>query len=227
VSLLLLPVLAMLAAIVDWFGVGMRRPWLEYLGKPLAMALLIIWFIMGAGAGSAFSVPPVWFLVALIFSLAGDIFLMLPSGSFLAGLVMFLLAHLGYIAAFAWGRGRLVPMEWLAAAAVGVLLASLLPPIRAGLRRSGKPNLMAPVAIYAVVLGTMLWFSIGMLLHPSWLAEGAPGIAFGGLAFFASDVTLVWNRFVAPLPGRRVTTHILYHIAQLALTAGVLVALWS
>jgi uncharacterized membrane protein YhhN len=225
--LVVLPALALLAAIIDWIGVGARRPWLEYVGKPLTMVFLISWLMLGAGAGNPFGVPTVLVLAALLFSLAGDILLMLPSGSFSAGLVLFLLAHLSFIAAFGWDRGRLAPGEWLVAAGIATLLALLLPPVRAGLRRSGRPNLVIPVAIYAVVLGAMLWSSVGTLLHPSWLAAGAVWIAFGGLAFFASDVSLVWDRFVAPLPGRRVTTHVLYHVAQLALTYGVLAALWS
>jgi uncharacterized membrane protein YhhN len=211
--LVVLPALAVLAAVIDWIGVGARRPWLEYVGKPLTMVFLIAWLIFGAGAGTAFSIPTVLALAALLFSLAGDVLLMLPSGSF--------------IAAFTWDRGRLSPGEWLVAAGIAILLALLLPPVRAGLRRSGRPKLVIPVAIYAAVLGGMLWASVGTLLHPSWLVAGAAWIAFGGLAFFASDVSLVWNRFVAPLPGRRVTTHILYHIAQLALTGGVLAALQS
>ena len=226
-KLLVFPALAMLAAVIDWIGVGARRPWLEYFGKPLTVVLLIAWLILGAGAGTAFALPTLLFLAALVFSLAGDILLMLPAGRFLAGLVLFLLAHLSYIASFSWNRGHLAPSEWLVAAGIAVLLALLLPPVRAGLRRSGRPGLVVPVAVYAAVLGVMLWTSVGVPLHSSWLAEGAAWIAFGGAAFFASDVSLVWDRFVAPLPGRRVTTHVLYHLAQLALTGGVLTALWS
>jgi uncharacterized membrane protein YhhN len=225
--LVVLPALTVLAAVIDWIGVGTRHPWLEYTGKPLTMVFLIAWLILGAGAGDAFTLPTVLILAALLLSLAGDILLMLPSGSFSAGLVLFLLAHLSFIAAFTWGRERLVPGEWLVAACIAILLALLLPPVRAGLRRSGRPNLVIPVAIYAVVLGAMLWSSVDTLLHPSWLAAGAAWLAFGGLAFFASDVSLVWDRYVAPLPGRRVTTHVLYHVAQFALTFGVLAALWS
>jgi len=221
--LAVLPALAIVAAVIDWIGVGTRRPWLEYTGKPLTMAFLIAWLILGAGTSVAFSLPTVLVLAALCFSLLGDILLMLPSGQFLTGLVLFLLAHLGYIAAFSWHRGRLSVTEWLVAAGIAVLLTLLLPPISAGLRRSGHPIYLAPVAIYSIVLGGMLWASLATLLHASWLAAGAAWIAFGGAAFFASDLSLVWDRFVTPLAGRRVTTHILYHIAQLALTGGVLV----
>ena len=43
-------------------------------------------------------------LAGLVFSLAGDVFLMLPSDQFMAGLVSFLIAHLFYIAAFTAGK---------------------------------------------------------------------------------------------------------------------------
>jgi len=220
-----LPALAIVAAVIDWIGVGTRRLWFEYIGKPLTMAFLITWLILGAGPSVAFSLPTVLVLAALFLSLLGDILLMLPSGQFLTGLVLFLLAHLGYLAALAWDRGHLSVTEWLAAAGIAVLLTVLLPPIRAGLRRSGHPSYLAPVAIYSIVLGGMLWASLSTLLHASWLTAGAAWIAFGGAAFFASDLSLVWDRFVSPLPGRRVTTHILYHLAQLALTGGVLAGL--
>ncbi len=218
------PAFAALSAFVDWIGVATRRPRLEYVAKPLAILLLIAWLLFGTGVDRALSLPTLLVLAALLFSLAGDILLMLPEARFLPGLVLFLLAHLSYVLAFTWDRPRLAPAEWLLGAAVVFVLACLLPPIRAGLRRSGRPELVGPVAAYAFVLGAMLWASVGTLLRPSWLAAGAPWIALGGLAFFASDVTLVWDRFVAPLPGRRVTTHALYHVAQLALTGGVLCA---
>jgi uncharacterized membrane protein YhhN len=220
-----LPVLAVVAAVIDWIGVGTRRPWLEYVGKPLTVVFLIAWLAAGAGLRVTLAIPTALVLAALCFSLLGDILLMLPSGKFLVGLVLFLIAHVCYVAAFTWHRGRLSGGEWLAAACIAILLALLLPSVHSGLRRSERPGLVLPVAVYAVVLGSMLWSALVVPLHGSWLAPGAVWIALGGVAFFASDLSLVWDRFVAPLPGRRVTTHVLYHLAQLALTGGVLAAL--
>jgi uncharacterized membrane protein YhhN len=221
------PAFAALSAIVDWIGVATRRPHLEYVAKPLTILLLIAWLLFCLGVQTALGLPMVLVLAALLFSHAGDILLMLPAARFLPGLALFLLAHLSYVLAFTWERPRLAPAEWLLGAAIAFVLACLLPPVRAGLRRSGRPELVGPVAAYALVLGAMLWASVGTLLRPSWLAAGATWIALGGLAFFASDVSLVWDRFIAPLPGRRVTTHALYHVAQLALTGGVLSAVSS
>jgi uncharacterized membrane protein YhhN len=218
------PAIAGLSAVADWIGVATRRPRLEYVAKPLTLLLLIGWLLLGTGVETALTLPTLLVLAALLLSLAGDILLMLPAARFLPGLVLFLLAHLSYVLAFSWGRQRLVLGEWLLGAAIALVLACLLPPVRGGLLRSGRPGLVGPVTAYALVLGAMLWASAGTLLRPSWLAAGAVWLALGGLAFFASDVSLVWDRFVAPLPGRRVTTHALYHLAQLALTGGVLSA---
>jgi uncharacterized membrane protein YhhN len=218
------PGLTALSAVADWIGVATSRPRLEYVAKPLTISLLIAWLLSGIGVESVLALPTLLVLVALSFSLAGDILLMLPDARFLPGLVLFLLAHLSYIFAFGWDRSRLTPGEWLLGGAIAFLVALMLPSVRAGLRRSGHPGLVGPVAVYAIVLGAMLWGSVGTLLRSSWLSAGAAWIALGGLAFFASDVSLVWDRFVAPLPGRRVTTHVLYHLAQLALTGGVLSA---
>lgn len=213
------------SAIIDWIGVAFRRSWIEYAAKPAAIIFLILWILMALPAPAVWTLPGAVILAALALSLIGDILLMLPSGRFLAGLVIFLLAHVSYILAFNWARSAPVAGEALTAAAVLAILAVLMPPVRAGLRRAGHPGLVTPVALYAGVLGVMLWSSVGTLLRPSWLAAGAGWIAAGGLAFFASDVSLIFDRFVRPLPGRRVTTHILYHLAQVALTTGAILSL--
>jgi uncharacterized membrane protein YhhN len=213
------------SAILDWIGVATRRARIEYAAKPAAILFLIVWIVLALPPATTWSLPCALVFAGLALSLLGDILLMLPSAQFIAGLVVFLLAHLVYILAFNWGRVLPGAAEGLVAAGIAVVLVLIMPPVRAGLRRAGRAALVVPVAAYAVTLGGMLWSALGTLLHPSWLAHGAAWIAIGGLAFFASDVSLVWDRFVGPIPGRRVTTHALYHAAQLALTGGVVVSL--
>jgi uncharacterized membrane protein YhhN len=76
---------------------GPRLSWLGYVFKPLTLVLIL---------GLALTAPPSrppryrWGIVAgLVFSLAGDVLLMLPSNRFLAGLLSFLAAHVCYLAA--------------------------------------------------------------------------------------------------------------------------------
>ena len=79
--------------------------WQLYLFKPLTMVILIASLLPSAGLFAAWQ----WLIVlGLVFSLAGDVFLMLPSDKFIAGLASFLVAHLCYIGAFYphYGRGR-------------------------------------------------------------------------------------------------------------------------
>src|SRR5512147_2406717 len=72
--------------------------WQVYLFKPLTTTLLFgLAAALPPAHGSAYRLA---ILVGLVFSLAGDVFLMLPRDRFLAGLASFLAAHLAYIAAF-------------------------------------------------------------------------------------------------------------------------------
>jgi uncharacterized membrane protein YhhN len=71
------------------------RGWknLEYFAKPATMVALLAFVILNGGLSGGM----IWFAIGLLFSLAGDVFLMLPKEQFIAGLVSFLLAHIAYI----------------------------------------------------------------------------------------------------------------------------------
>ena len=68
-----------------------------YIFKPLTMVFILLIAIFGQA-----TLPLYRYMIiaGLVFSLAGDVFLMLPSDRFVAGLVAFLIAHLFYIVAF-------------------------------------------------------------------------------------------------------------------------------
>src|SRR5512136_1237152 len=72
--------------------------WCVYVFKPLTTILIILTACM---ADVSFSLPYQRFILSgLLFSLAGDVFLMLPEDRFIPGLVSFLIAHVFYITAF-------------------------------------------------------------------------------------------------------------------------------
>ena len=97
-----------------------------YLFKPLTMVLILLIAIQ-AGQPDA-SRYKYAIIAGLICSLAGDVFLMLPSDRFVDGLVSFLIAHLFYIAAFTAGAGFAFSWRLLPCAIYGIVIFSVLAP---------------------------------------------------------------------------------------------------
>lgn len=211
--------LGLLVAALDWFALARRIKWLEYLAKPGTMLVLILWLWLATG----FQGLTLWFAVGLFFSLAGDVFLMLPEERFIPGLVAFLLAHVAYIIGF-----NQVPPP-INLASLLVLLIVALPAvqvfrrIRAGLVRQGKERLQLPVLLYSLVISLMLVSALLTLVQPDELWPPGPALlaSAGALLFFLSDTLLAWNKFVASLPGGRALVHATYHLGQYALTVAV------
>ncbi len=83
----------------DWWSRARKIQWLEYVCKPATLVALIAAAIVldpAAGAGARRD----WFVAALVFSLLGDVLLMLPADRFVAGLAAFLAAHVCYLVGF-------------------------------------------------------------------------------------------------------------------------------
>ena len=169
--------------------------WLHYLCKPLT-TILILAVAMGASA----PVSPRYRLlvgIGLVFSLAGDVFLMLPGDWFVFGLAAFLLAHLCYVVAFAPGSsGQAKLVACLAYAAVAAAnLIGLLPRVPA--------ELHVPVLAYVAVLMLMgaLAAARGWSLRgDARLGASARLAAIGGALFVFSDSVLAWDRFGGGIP---------------------------
>jgi uncharacterized membrane protein YhhN len=148
-----------------------------------------------------------WFVAALVLSLAGDVFLMLPQDRFVPGLASFLLAHVAYTVGFDLHAGSGTA---LLVAAVGVVLvATVLGSwIVRALARGDHAALLGPVVAYMVVISAML---TSALAAGPWLG-GA-----GAASFFASDALIAWDRFVAPRPWMPLAIIVTYHLGQAAL----------
>jgi uncharacterized membrane protein YhhN len=176
--------LAVIAAASDWVGVGERWKSVEYLTKPLAMVALI-----GVALALHAEVPGrrPWIVAALLLSLLGDVFLMVPRDLFVAGLGSFLLAHLAYIVAFridGGSAGALAVSAVVVAVAVGVVGRKVI----AGARTS-EPAVTVPVVIYIAVIAAMVACA---------LATGNVLFGVGAVLFMTSDSLIAWNRFRAP-----------------------------
>jgi uncharacterized membrane protein YhhN len=173
-------------ALADWFAVATGDRFLEYIAKPSVMVFL---FGVALTVDSPSLAAQRWFAVALAFSLAGDVFLMLRGDHFVAGLASFLLAHLGYVV----GLLQLDlsgPFLIVGLVVAAVLVGGIGTKIIGAVRRSGNDSLVVPVGVYMLAIAAMVTAAF---------ATADPRAIVGALLFCASDAMLGWDRF-APRP---------------------------
>jgi len=201
-------------ALGDWVACS-RDPssaaWqrIEYVCKPATLiALIVAAATLDPAAGA--DARQRWFVAALVFSLVGDVLLMLPSDQFVGGLSAFFAAHCCYVAGF-WSQGpALVPFlvaVVITAVVIGILGRRILSAVRLQDRA-----LVGPVAAYIVVIGAML---------ATALAVGNPLAAAGAVLFVTSDSMIAWDRFVGKVPNASVLIMVTYHLGQAGLVASL------
>jgi len=196
--------LTFLLAVTDWFAVALGNKKLEYFAKPATLVALIV---VAVTLDPTHTDQRAWFVAALVFSLAGDVFLMLPRDLFVAGLGAFLLGHVAYVVGFSRHGGS---ARALAIAAVPVVLGAAVLSVRyvRALRAGGHQELVGPVLAYVTDIAAMV---------TSALATGDAVAAGGALLFMASDSLIGWHRFVRPQPWAPVAIHVTYHLGQMGL----------
>lgn len=183
-----------------------------YITKPLTMVLIIILCALAfRGEHDARYVR--LFLAGLVFSLAGDIFLMLPgSNYFLPGLFAFLTAHLFYIIAL-WTDYRVYKGDYLSGGlllAAGVALFFYLLPFV-------KPILLGPVLFYILVISLMVWRAVGTAFRDKLQRHQQRLVIAGALLFYVSDLVLALNRFAHSIPMASLIVMVTYFAAQYCL----------
>jgi len=214
-------IIVVAVAVVDWIAVAKGWKKVEYVAKPWTMAAL---FLVLALVGRFSSLPLIFFGLGILFSLAGDVFLLFSDRWFIPGLVSFLLAHVAYITGFNIPL-PVVSSTWalVVALVLAFSAARLLRPIVAGLSAKGQRKLIGPVVFYGVVITLMLLSAMLTLFRLEWKATPAALVSVGAMLFFYSDAILAWIKFVAPIKNGRMMNMITYHLGQIALIAGVLI----
>jgi alkenylglycerophosphocholine hydrolase len=208
-----LALFAVVAAVALASAEGKRR--LLVVAKPLATLSLaaVVW----KGTMDPLSML---ILVGLGLSVIGDVVLLFEGPrAFLAGLVVFLGVHVSYTGAFLI-RG--VSSPWAPAVGVAVFgsaSAWLVHRLWAGM----SAGLRGPGLIYGAGITAMTAAAFATLAG-RWPPAAAAAAAGGALFFYFSDVTLSWNRFVAPLRHGLTVTLLLYWTGQLGIA---LAARWA
>lgn len=196
-------------AVGDWLAVARGSRLVEYVCKPGTILALI---------GVAVTLDPAsadrraWFVVALLFSLAGDVFLMLPGDRFVAGLTSFLVAQIAYVVGFAQDGGSAA--DYAVGVAIVAVVGGLIGlRLARAMRRSGSGSLIAPVLAYLGAIGAMV---------ASAIASGNAWAISGAVLFFVSDALIAETRFVAHRKGAGAAIMITYHLAQAGLVLSLL-----
>jgi uncharacterized membrane protein YhhN len=205
---------AVLEALAVWKN--LRR--LEYTAKPAVMICLFIWLYLNTGLqGLTF-----WFGVGILFSLAGDVFLMISSERmFLYGLIAFLFAHVSYISGF---QNELMEFDAWSVLLIVILSVSAVRVMRrivSAMRAKGQTQLVNPVILYSTVITVMLYAAMTTISNPDWKNSASFLVSAGAFLFYISDLILAWNKFVSPIKNGRVLNIAAYHLGQIGLIAGV------
>lgn len=213
----LIPAFALAA--LQWYARWREQRRLHWVSKPAVIVVLILW----VWQITRFEDFTLYVGLALALSLLGDVFLMLPPSFFLPGLAAFLLAHVSYMAGFWLSAPEPAPLLWLTGAAILSLMVYNLHFYWQALR--GKPvskKVKAGVMVYIIVIFCMLFSAASTFWQPGWLKAGAALVYAGAVFFAVSDSLLARNQFVSKFRHAGVWVMLTYHLAQIAICAGVI-----
>ena len=186
---------------LDWLRIGTKIP--------ASLAFIVYGTQHGALAGHADGYA---MFAALWLCAFGDWFLLSrKKAPFLAGIVSFLLGHIGYLVVF-FLIGVDLTAFGLAALGIGAFAWQVWRWVgpHAG-------NLRGAVAAYIVVISIMVCGAIGAVVYNpgprTWT------LLAGAVIFFLSDLCVARDRFVSPGPQNRVVGLPLYYAGQLLFAA--------
>lgn len=206
----------LIIAVINWISISIHLKTCNYISKPATIIALMAWLWQVSG----FQGHMIWFAIALIFSLIGDIFLMLPKERFLYGLLAFMLGHLAYII----GLNNTPPPINLASLSISLIViftgVAIYRVISSSLREKNLRKYEKPVLVYTIVISIMLISALLTLVRGEWNAYSSLLISFGAILFFLSDTFIAWHKFVTPLKWRNIRVRSTYHLGQIGLIIG-------
>ncbi|MFW0715307.1 lysoplasmalogenase [Pedobacter sp. N23S346] len=209
-----------LVFIVQWYAETSGNTLLSHVSKPFIVITLLVWLYSATRLKGRFHKR---IFTGLIFSLAGDVFLMLQSENmsfFNYGLIAFLICHIFYIRAFTldhksnpdfrnpfflWGAGALIIFCM-------------------GLFFYLQPYLGAwqfAILVYAIIITFMMIMALNR--YGKVNLSSFQLILTGALFFLLSDSVLAIDKFSRPIPQAGVLIMVSYMLAQYLIVYGTVV----
>ena len=180
-----LPLIAFIIfSLIDFFGIYLEKQWMVYLAKPMLMTTLFGYYYLNKKSDNLF------FVLGLLFSLFGDLFL-LGSGElyFILGLIFFLIAHVFYIIMVFKILLEIRLKDFMIAGIPYLLLFLIL----INVLYDGLGSMKIPVIIYAMTISFLGVFSLLLFLQSR--TKTSLLLLFGVLIFITSDTILALNLF--------------------------------
>ena len=189
--------------------------YVHFIAKPAIVISLIVVFLKTSQLLSK-SIKNLT-LLALIFSLLGDVLLMFVDTSahfFTLGLVAFLIAHIMYVLLFLKHRNKTKsPFGFVAL--LLIYAASLF-----NFLKDGLGDMLIPVALYMLVILAM---ATSAYLRTNKVNILSYGLVFlGALCFMVSDSILAIDKFYEPIPWSNISIMTTYALAQYLIVLGIL-----
>ena len=208
-----------LVSLINWVSAWQLRMIPYYITKPIVMIGLILYFVFRVPITPA-RLP---FLLGLIFSLLGDIFL-IPKGTrwFLVGMGAFSITQLMYIWGFNLSMVKLpVFIVGVVAFAGGVVLIHLA--VNRFSQSSSINKAILPfIKGYGALVLAMTMSAILCLARPAWSDLAAVMVGIGGILFFLSDGMIGLDKLDKRLPKYRFWIIFTYHLAQFLIVGAVI-----
>jgi len=187
----------------------------HYIAKP-AIVISLVFLFTKTSEGISKSIKRIT-LLALVFSVLGDILLMFVDQSphfFTVGLVAFLLAHIMYILVFLRHRNK--QKSILSFVILLLVYASGL----FYLLKDGLGALLVPVIVYMIVILSM---ATTAFMRKGIVNSNSYNLVFIGAIFFMiSDSILALNKFYQPIPFSNISIMLTYALAQYLIVIGIL-----
>ncbi len=206
-------------AFLDWASTWKGWKIRLYIAKPATLFFLILWTYQVTHWQGGM----IWFGIALVFSLLGDIALMLNARYFMVGLASFLLAHLSFLIGFNQVPPPLTVGTILMAVLVGISAARVLRTLKPGiLKVPRKKRFLTAVVAYGFTLALMVFSALVTNFRTEWEVLPAFLCAGGAILFYISDTLLGYDRFVVKVKHGQSYVHLTYHLGQIGLVTGAM-----
>lgn len=183
----------------------------RFILKPISTTLLVVIILISIFLDQGNLPFKSAILVGMLFCFGGDVALMFESKkAFTTGLVLFLIGHIAYTAAFVSFNGF-----WFSGIETTAAVIILGLPIYLYLH-SSLGSMRVPVIAYMLVISFMLHSAILTFKSSYFNSAQAWLLTVGAALFYLSDVMLAINRFKKPFAWNRISL-LFYYAGQLGI----------